>query len=163
MQVFIVTRGDRELALRFDQFPAEMRSSLRERIEEIVEELEGGSEAAAPVKTGRLRGEIRSQVYEGPDRVAGYVSVRAAGDANNEYAKAATLEYGTNKARRLSERRGAFGQLLGRSRRRIIASMTKVVHIGAFRYLRGPFEADEAAIMAELEEARDEAIAASSS
>jgi len=159
MTVTVTVRGDRELALLFDQFPERMRGKLRERITALVSQLEGEIEAVTPVKTGRLRSEITERIYsDDPSRVAGYVSVYAA-SVTGEYAKAATLEYGTNKARRLTERRSLIARAFGRGRRRIVASMSKPVHIAARRYLRGPFETMEPEIRAALEEAMAEAVA----
>jgi len=150
--------GDRELEARFDRFPAFARRQLAARIDQITEELEGRVEVAAPVRTGRLRSEIRGRTFtDNPERVAGYVAVFAPGIAG-EYAKAATLEYGSNKARKIFERAGALARL-GGQRRRVLARLTKPVHIAAFEYLRGPFAQMEPEIRAQLEEAIAQAAA----
>lgn len=133
MSFSVIVRGERELALRFDRFPIELHKQLAERIEALTDLLEGRVETETPVRTGRLRSEIRERVFiDQPERVAGYVSVYAPGKPT-EYPKAATLEYGTDKPRRIFAR-----ALSGRSK--VVSRMTRPVHITARRYLRDPIE-----------------------
>lgn len=149
----VVTRGEREISLRFDNFPSKLTAKLEQRIRGLTELLEERIEAATPKKTGLLRSEITPKVYLGDtgDRVAGYVSVFA-GNLTQEYAKAATLEYGSNKARKLSDR------LMG-PRKRLERRLSKPAHFEAFRYLRGPFEEMRPEIEAALDETVAEAAA----
>jgi hypothetical protein len=144
--VNVVTRGDRETSLRFDKFPSKLTGRLEQKIRDLTEMLDERVEAATPKKTGLLRSEITPKVYTGDngDRVAGYVSVFA-GSRTSEYAKAATLEYGSNKTRKLASR------LAGPSKR-LERRLSKRAHIEAFRYLRGPFEEMQPEIVAGLEE-----------
>lgn len=154
----VTTRGGRELALRFDAFPTRAHQKIEERIRSLVDTLEQRIEAAAPYKTGKLRSEITPKTYgEQPDRVAGYVSVFAPG-APGEYPKAATLEYGSNKVRRVFQRANIL-QRLGGSQRRIVARVTKPARIQAFAYLRNPFEAMRPEIVTSLNEAIAEVVA----
>ncbi|HZP88653.1 MAG TPA: hypothetical protein VFB54_17725 [Burkholderiales bacterium] len=142
----VVTRGDKELALRFDAFPARARDKLEARIRTLVERLEARVETAAPRRTGALASEITSRVYGNqPDRIAGYVSVYAPG-APRAYGKAATLEYGSNKGRRIFARSSS-------GRRRVVERVTKPVRIRAARFLRGPLEEMRPEIEAELNDA----------
>jgi hypothetical protein len=150
----VITRGDRELGLRFDVFPDQARKKLEERIRGLTEQLDERVAAAAPVRTGKLRTEIASRTFSGQQRVAGYVSVYAPG-VPTEYPKAATLEYGSNKVRRVRERLSFLGRLGGVKARLVKRAAGKPAHIAAFRYLRGPFEG----MRAEIEAALDEAIA----
>ena len=152
--VAIVTRGDKELGLRFDTFPAGLQSKLETRIRGLTQTLEERIEAATPKKTGLLRSEEKVNIYtgdSGSNRVAGYVSVYAPGRPG-EYAKAATLEYGSNKTRKLRSR-------LAGARRRLERRISRTPHIEAFRYLRGPFEAMRPEIEAALDETVAEAAA----
>ena len=89
----VTTRGERELALRFETFPARARQKIESRITSLIESLQSRAEAAAPRLTGALQSEITGRVYGEPNRIAGYVSVYAPG-VPREYAKAATLETG---------------------------------------------------------------------
>jgi hypothetical protein len=144
----LIRQGERELSERFDTFPAAARQGLADRITALTAELETRVQDAAPHLTGRLRSEIVGRTFtDQPDRVAGYVSVYAG--QSKEYAKAATLEYGTDKPRRIFERSDGMVTRVGRHR--IVERLTKPAHIAAFRYLRGPFEAMESEIAAELE------------
>lgn len=161
--VTVTTAGDREIELRFDAFPEIARKKLRERIESLTDRLQGQSQQEAPRLTGQLRSEIIETMYEGDERIAGYVSVYAPGSAG-EYAKAATLEYGSSKARRIFSRGGDKGGPLGRlSKRRTVDRMSKPARIQAFEYLRGPLEAMADVVNAELGAALDEATAEANS
>ncbi len=156
MPVIVQTRGPREITLRFTEFPVQLHQKLRERISALTGTLMAWVQAATPVRTGRLRGEEAERVYSNnANRVAGYVSVYAPDGGSNEYAKAATLEYGTNKPRRAFERTNLISALLSKRRRAIAGKLSKPVHIAAFRYLRAPL--DE--MRPEIEGAFNEAIA----
>jgi hypothetical protein len=145
----LTTRGMSELTLRFDQFPRRLHDRLESRIRELTNVLEGHSKAAAPVKTGALRGEISSSVYsDNPERIAGYVSVRT-----TLFAKAATLEYGSDKPRNISEHsaHSVVERLFG-GKSRIDKHLSKPVHIKAFQYLHGPLEQMRPEVEASLNE-----------
>jgi hypothetical protein len=157
--VSVVTRGDRELALRFDKFPTVAHQKLEERMGKIVAAMKAQVQAAAPHKTGKLRSEITGRVFaDQPDRVAGYVEVYApdSSPAHNEYAKAATLEYGTDLARRIKDHGGIFRKL-NRGQKRIESHLTKAVHIRGFSYLRGSVVGLRGYVETELSEALAEA------
>lgn len=154
----VETTGGRELALRFDTFPARAHAKLVDRITSLTDRLKARVEAATPFKTGKLRTEITSAVYaDKPDRVAGYVEVYAPG-APGEYPKAATLEYGSDKPRRRADSGGIFRRL-GAGQKRIESRLTKAVHIEAYRYLRGPFAEMTDEVYSELNAALAEAAA----
>ncbi len=157
MSATVVIKGARAIELRFGEFPAKAHQMIEQRITALTDVLQARIEAAAPVKTGRLRSEIKGRIYaDQANRVAGYVSVYSPEGGSNEYAKAATLEYGTNKPRRAFSRLNKIEALLGQSKRRIIGKMSKPVHIQAFAYLRGPLEQ----MRPEIEAALNDAIAA---
>lgn len=147
----VTTRGDREISTRFDRFPSHLHDKLAERIRSLTAELQVRIIAATPKKTGLLQSEIKLSSYEDSEtRVAGYVSVYA-GDKSSEYAKAATLEYGSDKARKLKDKGSRILALFSR-RNRIERRMSKAPHIEAFEYLRRPFEEMQPEIQAALEE-----------
>lgn len=155
----VVTRGEREISLRFETFPTRARQKIEERIVTLIEQLDARVQAAAPYRTGALRSEITERIYDNkPDRVAGYVSVFAP-NRPSEYPKAATLEYGTNKPRRMFERGGGIAARLGQRQRRIVNRVSKPARIEAFAYLRGPLEEMKPEIEAALNEAVAEAAA----
>lgn len=152
----VITRGDLEVSLRMETFPARARKRIEDKVADLTERLEAAAQAAAPRRTGRLRTEIVPRVYsDNPNRVAGYVSVYAP-DRPKEYAKAATLEYGADSPRRIPDHGGVFRKL-HRNQKRIESRLTKSAHIEAFRYLRGPLEALRSEVAIELGEAITEA------
>jgi hypothetical protein len=155
----IVSRGDRELSLRFDTFPTRAHKRLEDKISALTEQLQARVEAASPVLTGLLRSEITPRDFaDNVNRVAGYVSVFA--HSSNEYAKAATLEYGSSKPRREFQRTSSgILSRFGLRQQRIVARISKPVDIKAFRYLRGPLEQMRPEIEAGLNEALAEAAA----
>ena len=154
----VETRGDRDLALRFDTFPERAHKKLADRVTTLIDRLKGKVEGTAPFLTGRLRSEVTGTVYgDKPTRVAGYVEIYAPGAPAGEYAKAATLEYGTDKPRRAFERTASLVDRFGRSRRRVLDKASRAVHIDAYRYLRGPFAEMKDEAYAELTAALNEA------
>jgi hypothetical protein len=134
----VVTRGDKEISLRFDQFPQQCKEALKSEIDELVDELLARSQKAAPKKTGKLRGELKGRSFIGETRVAGYVSVYAGNDSN-EYIKANTLEYGSRKARRIFKK-DVYTVTKRGKKRRAVDRLTRPAVIREFRYLRGPLE-----------------------
>jgi len=152
----VILRGERELSDRFETFPTWAHDRLEARIKKIVDTLQGRVEAAAPVRTGKLRSEVKRRVFaDKPTRIAGYVDVFAGADSR-EYPKAATLEYGTNKPRRIFQRAASGAYAVGRKGGktfRLVDRVTRPVHIRAFRYLRSPFQAMRPEIEAQLDAA----------
>lgn len=149
----LITRGDRELALRLDTFPEHARAKIKERIDSLTDKLLLRVKQAAPYRTGLLRSEIKGRTFasERTDRVSGYVSIYAP-QRPKEYAKAATLEYGSDKARRVFDR-------ASRGKRRIVAKLSRPARIEAFAYLRGPFEEMRPEIETEIDAALAESVA----
>ncbi len=143
----VVVKGEREVIQRFDTFPQFARTKLEQKIRSLMETLESRVQAAAPRLTGQLRSEIGNKVYaDNPNRIAGYVGVYAR--ESREYAKAATLEYGSDAVRRR----------FAAANNRLIERATRPVHIEEFRYLRSPFEQMIPEIEAGLAQALQEAV-----
>lgn len=153
--VTVTTHGERELAIRFERFPEELRERLAARIDGFTAELLARVEGKTPVLTGALQGEEGERTYnDRPGRIAGYVGVYAAGaaDPTNAYAKAATIEYGTDKPRRAFERKGTLAQMLTGNRRRIVEKLSRQVHIEPARYLRDPIQDMQPEVLAGIAE-----------
>lgn len=150
----VITRGERELTLRFDTFPEAAHKRLEERVSVLTETLWARVESVVPHRTGQLASEIEARTYgDQPTRVAGYVSVRSSSGAH-EYEKAGALEYGWWARRDPSS--GVMRRIMGNNRR-MKARMGE--HVNAFRYLRGPLEEMRPEIEATLDEALAEAAA----
>lgn len=146
----VAVAGDRQASLQFEAFPEFARDRLRGRLERILHRLTGAIEAAAPVRTGKLRADIGGRIYEHENRIAAVAGVRL--DAGmgrgrkglSAAGKAATLEYGST-GRPFEVRRG------NRAYRRRGGVMER-------RYLRGPAARQRDASLAELQQAVDEAV-----
>lgn len=153
----VIIRGDREISQRFETFPTALRASLSARIRALTDELYARVEAVVPRKTGKLASEIVARVYDdSPTRVAGYVSVYAPGDSR-EYPKAASLEYGTNKARRRFSKTQTIINRRGKTQR-AVERLSRPVHLAARRYLRGPLQDMGPEVRTELEAAVQKAV-----
>lgn len=157
MSVGVEVKGAASLSVKFDEFPKEAHDAIARRFRGLVDRMESRAEEIVPKLTRRLMGEIVGRTFaDNPDRVAGYVSVFDESEndpKHNEYAKAATLEYGTSKVRQLEERMNLFGKKIHRK------AMSKPVRIIAHRYLRDPLEEIEPEVMTEVEAALAETIA----
>lgn len=153
----LASKGDRQLAQLFDVFPKAAHDKLAARMVLIVDRLTARIQSQAPFKTGELRREIIGREFsDQPDRIAGRVEVYAPG-VPGAYAKAATLEYGTDKPRRVFDRTDSLiARATGRNKR-LVQRVSKPVHIRAFRYLRNPIEEMREEIDAELSAAVAEA------
>jgi hypothetical protein len=155
--VFIT--GDREIAQKFDEFPQQVRGQLRAVIAEKIEELAGRERALVPVKTGRLRSQIRSRVIEKPEAIIGQVYFDGA-KGSQDFAKAGALEYGgSGKSFKVRGHEAQLGHVFGRAAqlRVQIAAHTRVLNISAKRFVRDPVEAMKADIEAALAGAVEQA------
>ena len=165
MKLTITETGARQISKRLDEFPQELHDRLAERIRPVIDELWTRVEQRVPHRTGRLASEITKRVFaDARYRVAGYVSVYTDDPGPyNEYAKAATVEYGSSRPRAVKDlEHGVMTRLRGSSRR-IKARMSKPVDIAARRYLRGPLDEMRPAITAMIEQAISEAVAEANS
>lgn len=162
MKLTITESGAREISKRLEEFPDELHQKLVVRIRGVVEQLYARVLQVVPHRTGRLSGEIVERMFtDAKYRVAGYVSVYTddpGPSPHNEFAKAATLEYGTDRPRAIKSEHGVMTRLRGSSRR-MKARMSKPAEIEARRYLRGPLDQMRPEIMALIEQAIAEAVA----
>lgn len=148
--------GDRELTLRFDEFPVALHAKLFERVSGLTSELEGLVRAGVPHRTGRLAGEISSRVRDSEERITGTVRV------TGEYAKAGALEYGAhgtaNVAAHAARLTHLWGRATGAPMMVEIPAHTRHVNIAAHRFLRGPEAAMSGRVRSELQGAVQETI-----
>jgi hypothetical protein len=161
MPLALEIQGERKVSQQFDRFPTIAHDKLLERITALTDRLYAAVLAAEPRKTGRLAETTKRTVYDDSGRrIAGVVTVDA------DFAKAATLEYGSHKTI-------TIGQIPGFARARqakrsvkvdmkiargiVGASFQRTLNITALYYLRGPLAeiADDAII--EMQGALEEA------
>lgn len=152
MKATVTTSGALSIDTRLEEMPTRLHDKLRDRFIPLTRDLQARVQARAPYRTGKLRRELEQRVFaDRPNRVAGYVEVWAPGQPK-EYPKAATMEYGTHKARRIRER-------VAGSKARILKRITRVIDIPAFQYLRGGLADMQGATLAAVNEVVEETIA----
>ena len=146
--------GDREVALRFDDFPKRAHNGLLNRIESLTDRLYSLVAARIPDRTGRLRSKIDKAIYDDRDRISGRVSF------SGDFAKAGALEYG---AHRLTKVKAHAMQLdhnwstkLQRPTKVIVAAYSRTPDIEAVKMLRGPLAQISSAAIEGMQEEVDE-------
>ena len=157
MDLGVAVSGDRELDLKFQTFPTRAHDALFSRITKLTDRLEGLVRAAAPNKTGKLRSEIHSAVYDDtPSKISGRVFV------DDDYAKAGALEYGAKGSAKVSAYSAkldhAWAHKLASPTEVMIAAHSRHLNLKARRYLRDPLVQMRSDITAELQEAVAEVI-----
>jgi hypothetical protein len=162
IDINIAVTGDREVAVKFDELPKRAHDRILARIIGLTDRLLARVRGAAPDKTGKLRGEITSRIYDdaGVGRITGRVFI-AGGLPKNEYAKAAALEYGAHGTVSVRDHLERRNKVFGRE----IAPMMVMVRrhsrridITAERFLRDPIGEMSAEAVAEIRAAVEEAI-----
>jgi hypothetical protein len=155
MDFSAVIVGDRRVVARFDEWPSEIHNTLLERIRALTGELEARVRALAPERTGKLKNEIASRLFDDPQKIKGLVTLD--GDLpGSEYAKAAALEYGApGRGGRFKVRayHRTISEAYGRdiSPKSIdIAAYSRVANIDARLYLRTGLAGMEDEAAAEL-------------
>lgn len=152
--VFIT--GDRELALRFERFPAALHAKLLQRISGLTSDLEALVESQVPRRTGKLAGEITARIRDSDASISGIVTL------TGDYAKAAALEYGAHGIANVSAHAARLTHLWGRATGAPLTvevpTHTRHVNISAHRFLRGPEAQMIEQVRAELQSAVDETL-----
>lgn len=145
--------GTNKVALRFAEFPEDLRAALRQEIEALANELGARVVAAAPRKTGRLQSQVRVRLFDDANSIKGYVDI--GGGTVNDIIKAATLEFGSTgdpieytPAPR-EDRRGWLGRFLA-PQDAIQKKLRKSPNIAAHRFERGPLAEMQPEIAARL-------------
>lgn len=159
----IEVQGDRQVALRFAQFPDFAHDRLYAALQSIEQRLEAAVKAAEPVRTGKLHRETGGRVYDHGDRLAAVVGVRVAGgESAIEAGKAAALEYGAHRAFQVRAHAASLGHLWSRAIAPIaveVRAHTRRPNIEERRYLRGPLDAIRGDALRELRDAVGDAVA----
>jgi|SRR5581483_6594091 len=149
MDVHAVVTGDRQVALRFEEFPDALYQDLKAEIETLTDELYALVVAATPARTGRLRSEERARVFADPQHIKGQVTV------TGEFAKAGALEYGAHRPTRVRSHPmrldHAWGQAFAEPETVIVEAFTRTPNIEAYAFERGPLDEMQPQIIAGLE------------
>jgi hypothetical protein len=147
--------GDRQVVLKFEEFPQQAHDAFLERITRITNILESRVEAAEPQRTGKLRESTGKVIYDGKDAVVGRVKI------GKDFAKAAALEYGahqtTNVAQHVSRLNHVYARMIS-PMAVIVAAHSRKPNIKDVRYLRNPLASMQSDIMEQLQQALLEAV-----
>lgn len=140
MEFNAIITGDREVGARFEKWPKDMHDALYQRIVRLTQELYERVLSLVPERTGQLRSEIISKVYNDPQSIKGVVTLGGK-ITKNEAIKAAALEYGGHGRAKIKKRyKRTITEAFGRS----ISPMTiqvqpyvREVNIDERAYMRG--------------------------
>lgn len=143
MDIRFDIKGDRQVGLRFDQFPAQIYDDLRGAIDELSQELFALVQAETPELTGMLRSEEMVRVFSDPDKITGSVAVVAPNQQDAR--KAGALEYGSTgksvavkaHAMRLDH---YWETALAEPETVIVKAYDRTPDIAEHRFERGPLE-----------------------
>ena len=152
MEFDAVVSGDRAIQARFAEWPKEIHDTLFARIKKLTDELYGRVRALAPEKSGDLKNEIISRVFDDPEKIKGMVTL-ADKLPRSEYIKAAALEYGSHRSVKVRKYRRTITEAYGRdiSPTSIdVSAYSRVADVEARLFLRGGLAGMEEQAVAEL-------------
>lgn len=153
-----IITGDRRVVARFSKWPAELHDALLAKIRTLTDELRSRVQALAPERTGKLKDEITSRVFDDPQKIKGLVTLEG-GLTQSEYIKAAALEYGAHGGVSVRKYSRTIAEAFGReisSKRIDISAYSRIANIEARVYLRGGLGDVEGDATAELQQAIDQ-------
>ena len=157
--VGVIVTNDRKVALKFEQFPDQLRGALVARITAFTNTLASTEESRAP---GELKDLIEKNVWDDPSRIVGRVGF------SGQWAKAGALEYGgANKPFKVRAHKMRLDHAWGRPmaameevdvgpHRRILTQQS----MPARRFARGTLEQSRATISDGLKAVVSEAVKA---
>ena len=140
--------GDRQVGLRFEEFPDALYDALRQEIDSLTTELFARVVAATPSKTGGLRSKERVWIFTDKTRITGYVDVHG---TVADIKKAAALEYGAHKPVHVS----AYSRPDGA----IVDAYTRPNNVMERAFERGPLGAMAGQVNARLNAVVEQAVA----
>jgi hypothetical protein len=144
----------RNIDLRFDEFPVQAHQALLEVITSSTERLAEMVRSRVPKKTGRLESEINSRVHSFDNRITGIVEV--AGKSENDFRKAAALEYGAHGTMRVREHTERLSHLFGAPMEQIevtVKAHARKLNIKAHDFLGGSAADMAGEVMQQMREA----------
>jgi len=152
--------NDRQVGLRFEEFPDELYDALRAEIDVLARELFARVEAATPSATGKLRSEERVRVFADKDRITGRVDIAGPG---SELARAGALEYGAHKRTKVSEHSRrldhAWANMLDSPLTVIVAAYDRTPNISEVSFERGPLAEMQPEVRSRLNAVVEQAVA----
>jgi hypothetical protein len=162
MEFGIALTGDREVVLRFQQFPKMAHDRLLVAMKDIEMRLEAAVKSQMPKKSSKMLGQTGGRVYDHDNRIAAVVGVRA--PDQNDALKAQALEFGSHKTftvRAHQMKLDHFWHLaispIDVTVKRDGVDGARKTNLPALRFLRGPLHALEAQAVQQMQEAIDAA------
>jgi len=153
-----VITGDTRVVARFNEWPAELHDALLAKIRALTDALEGRVQALAPERSGKLKDEIVSRVFDDPQKIKGLVTLEG-GLTKTEYVKAAALEYGAHRGAKSRAYQRTISEAFGRdiSPKRInVSAYSRIANIDARIYLRGGLADVEGDAVEQLQQVIDQ-------
>lgn len=154
--------GDRQVGLRFEEFPDVLYEDLREAIDGLSTELFARVSAAMPSLTGDLHSKARRRLFTDKNRITGYVDI-AGTKGSQDFAKAVSLEYGAHKQAKVaahSMRLDHFwSEKLNKPINVMVAALTRTANIAEHRFERGSLESMRPEVLARLNRVVEGAVA----
>jgi hypothetical protein len=152
--IHIDVAGDRQVGLRFEQFPEALYEDFRQEIDALSIELFALIRADTPELTGKMLSQERRRLFTDENRITGYIDI--AGDkGGSDFAKAGALEYGSSG--KSFERQAHSMKLDHLWSAKLAEPMTVMVkaitlpgNIAEHRFERGPLEAMRPQVLARL-------------
>ena len=161
--IHIDVTGDRQVALRFDEFPDALYEELKAEINALSVELYARVQAATPEVTGELRGAERLRLFTDPNRITGYVDVEGGKTSGGLYSEAAALEYGAHRPTKVKAHAMSldhhWSQKLAQAEQVLVTAYDRTPDIQEFAFERGPLAAMAPEIAARLNAVVEKAVA----
>jgi hypothetical protein len=157
----IDVEGDRQVGLRFDEFPDVLYQDLKQEIDALSNELFTRVRAATPVDKGDLLSKERLRLFTDKDRITGYIDVESS-EASYDFAKAGALEYGAHgpaKVASHSMRLDHFwADRLTKPITVAVEAYQRPTNIAEHRFERGPLEDMRPEILSRLNAVVEKAV-----
>ena len=161
--IHIAVTGDRQVGLRFEEFPDALYVALRQEVDALSIELLARIEAATPSRTGKLRSQERLRLFTDENRITGYIDIAGA-KGSQDFAKASALEYGAHKATQVAAHAMKLDHhwslKLAAPETVLVAAYSRTPDITETAFERGPLDAMAPEIVARLNAVVEKAVVA---
>lgn len=153
--------GDRQVGLRFDEFPDALYEDLRQEIDGITVELFAMIQALTPERTGALRSQERLRLFQDKTRITGYIDI--AGSVGNDFAKAGALEWGAHRPAKVSAHQMRLDHYwatkLNEPEMVVVDAYTRSTNVMEHAFERGPLAEMTPQILARLNAVVEKSVA----
>ncbi|KUR73860.1 hypothetical protein [Novosphingobium sp. FSW06-99] len=149
-------RGTVKAALRFKEFPDQLRDELLKEMNALGREAFELVAAAVPHRTGRLASEEQLLIVNEPNVVGAVVNFEGDGADQNDFKKAGALEYGSSGKRQQVKEHAfmldhVFDRMLAAPEIAIVEAYERTPNLAPDFFVRGPMAAMQGNIFERLE------------